>query len=59
MLTRSYVKMALSFAIISNIAVTTQKYILCETVTFLRIASSRRNREERRFVDLRIILILW
>ena len=50
MLTRSYVKMPLSFVIVGNIAVTTRKS--------LRITSLKRKRKERRFVDLRIILIL-
>ena len=54
---RSYVKMALSFTIESNIAVTIQKFMYYLRL-FLGMTSLKQKREYRRFVDLRIILIL-
>ena len=50
--------MALSFAVVSNIAVTARNLYTKLDCNSLGITSLKRKREERRFVDLRIILIL-
>ena len=57
-LTRSYVNMALSFAVVSNNVVTTRKFNTKWDCNSYGITSLKRKRKERWFVDLRIILIL-
>ena len=57
-LMRSYVTMALSFDVVSNIAVTARKCYTKWDCNSLGITSLKQKREERRFVHLRIILIL-
>ena len=57
-LTRSYFKMVVSFAIVSNVTVTARNLYTMWNCSSLRMTSLKRKREERRFVDIRIILLL-
>ena len=57
-LTGPYVNMVLRFTVVSKYAFTTRKFIYYVRRNSLGITSLKRKRKERRFVDLRIILML-
>ena len=57
-LTGPYVNMVLRFTVVSKDAFTTRKFIYDVRRNSLGITSLKRKRKERRFVDLRIILML-
>ena len=57
-LTGPYVNMVLRFTVVSKDAFTTRKFIYYVRRNSLGITSLKRKRKERRFVDLRIILML-